>query len=697
MRVLICYGAHFFQLLSGLALPTPSMQSQIHELAKTLPPPSCDNCRSRKVKCHRIPGQEKCQHCQSKNYPCTTSQLTFSSFSHFVQQATSERKRNSTTVRKPRNPATMASSPISDNGNHSISPYLMPSGTTLPLVFKYGFYPPITLDTPTRDVLSYLFAPPEDAPSSDSNMLNSGRSQSPYAVWGDQAVKLEDDVFKSELAFDLMEIYFQIVHSRLPLLNPTQFRNRLRTSLSSNPGSEKPLHPALVATVLAWGTKFSEHPLLIADRQSHKGQSLMSKTMINRTRDLAEALKVHRIPNQDHVVIGLLVETLQSQNPEDPSAFHGFWLTAATRHLLDLQINHKSVAAQIPDTETRGTLIFAWWMACICDAYSSLYYRHKPVLDDDDYDIDFYTADPQISLDGGAPSPREQLEFLGYYRAAHSLARTARQMSRQLWRPITDADGIPFETLRTFASALRIWRDKYLAHVGVPKNYNTGWDFVATVSRFASDAQYHVMWIVLFNALDEFGVKELNEYDRNGSSPGNVQNRAYIEDSMRRVGEEALNGALRIAALTSVLSANEYLKLDPAVVEFHIIAAGHILARLGRHEVTTCIAGLEQYSHSYEEAGDHAQDIRKTYQQVRNSGVDLNHMAAIVKQIPAFPATTTEPENPPGGREPMSPSVLGSFQMNGMLNMDGTAILMDVDEEATAFVAAHNTKNEVSA
>lgn len=79
-------------------------------------------------------------------------------------------------------------------------------------------------------------------------------------------------------------------------------------------------------------------------------------------------------------------------------------------HFGIIQINHKSVAAQIPDTEARGTLIFAWWMACICDAYSSLYYRHKPVLDDDDYDIDFYTADPQLSSDGAAPSPREQLE-----------------------------------------------------------------------------------------------------------------------------------------------------------------------------------------------------------------------------------------------------------------------------------------------
>lgn len=110
-----------------------------------------------------------------------------------------------------------------------------------------------------------------------------------------------------------MEIYFQIVHSRLPLLNPTQFRNRLKASLSSNPGPEKPLHPALVATVIAWGTKFSEHSLLLADRQCHNGQSLMSKTMIHRARDLAEALKVHRIPNPDHVVIGLLVETLQSR------------------------------------------------------------------------------------------------------------------------------------------------------------------------------------------------------------------------------------------------------------------------------------------------------------------------------------------------------------------------------------------------
>lgn len=59
-------------------------------------------------------------------------------------------------------------------------------------------------------------------------------------------------------------------------------------------------------------------------------------------------------------------------------------------------------------------MIFAWWMTCICDAYASAYYRRKPVLDDEDYDIDFYTVDPvhpdMLDPSAPTPSPREQLE-----------------------------------------------------------------------------------------------------------------------------------------------------------------------------------------------------------------------------------------------------------------------------------------------
>lgn len=118
-----------------------------------------------------------------------------------------------------------------------------------------------------------------------------------------------------------MEVFFQIVHTRIPLLNPAQFRNRLQLGSSTLSPGGKPLHPALVATILAWGTKFSEHPLLVADRRRPGGQSLLAKALIDRARDLAEALKVHRISSPDHVVIGLLIEPLQSRQSPQPLPF----------------------------------------------------------------------------------------------------------------------------------------------------------------------------------------------------------------------------------------------------------------------------------------------------------------------------------------------------------------------------------------
>ncbi|KAF8194249.1 hypothetical protein BJ912DRAFT_1021497 [Pholiota molesta] len=616
------------------------MQNQIHELAKTLPPPrkqntACDACRSRKVKCNRLPGQDK--HCLSKNYPCT----------HFVQQATSEKKRSNTVNRRPRNLSSTSSSSSNNPSPPSTVKYASPipespssppsiptPQTHLPLMVRYGFCPPLTLSTPTRDVLCFVFAPPDQS-SADSFVFPLGHIPSPYDAWGELASKLENEHFRAEFALDLVEVFFQIVHTRLPLLNPEQFRSRLQLQPSPIPSNVPPLHPALVATVLAWGTKFSEHPLLVADRRRPGGQSLLAKTLIDRARDLAEALKVHRVPSSDHVVISLLIEPLQNQNPDDPNGFHGFWLTSATRHLLDLGINHKSVMANIQDPESRGTMIFAWWMTCICDAYASAYYRRKPVLDDDDYDIDFYTVDPVHAdlLDSSAPtpSPREQLE--GYYRAAHSLARTARHMSRQLWRPATDSDGISFDNLCTFANALTEWRDEFLNLVGVPSNFEGEWDFVSAVSSCASDATYHVMWIILFNALDDFGVKEQNA----GIS---IHNMAEIDAAKRKVADEALHGALRIAGLAGVLTSNGYLRLDPAVMHISCILAGTLLARLGRPEVTNCIAGLKQYSYAYEEAGDQANEMSRLFNRVRSGEQELSHMASVAPRVGSTSSST---------------------------------------------------------
>ncbi|KAF7985507.1 hypothetical protein HWV62_3717 [Athelia sp. TMB] len=626
------------------------MQNQIYELAKTLPPPrkqntACDACRTRKVKCNRLPGNEKVRdnarypflHCLSKNYPCT----------NYVQQATSEKKRGSAITRRPRQlssteqryPSQAASpeydtrqlAPNSSTPPKRVSPSAEHSGSSTsppPSGLSSGSFGSIALphsgaisyDTPTPQLLAYLFSPPSSSVGMNAfaSLLN---QTPPYAEWGDQAINLQDEKYLNEFALDLVEVFFQIVHLRIPLLNPASFRTRL--NLQGNPRSthSQPLHPALVATVLAWGAKFSEHSLLVADRRRPGGQSLLAKVLVDRARELAESMKVHRVPSTDHVLIALLMEPLQSQNVEDPQGYHGFWLTCAIRHLLHLQINHKSVMINIQDPDERGTMIFAWWMACLADAYGAVYYRRKPLLDDDDYDIDFYTLDPVTSefLDNSKPSPREQLEFLGYYRASHALARIARQMARLLWKPTTDSDGIPYDELNRYITALSEWRDQYLAKVGLPKNFNTGWDFISVVSSCASDATFQIMWIILFNALDEVGLKEINDMVRSGNSPDSVQ----CEAIKRQIADEALHGALRIAGL----------RLDPAVMHVSCIQAGTLLARLGRPEVSNCINAMEQYTPSYEEAGDQGVEMRRIYALARSGEFDFAHMASVAPRV----------------------------------------------------------------
>ncbi|KAI0042472.1 hypothetical protein FA95DRAFT_1590767 [Auriscalpium vulgare] len=652
----------------ALGLPSPSLQNQIHELAKSLPPPrkqniACDACRQRKVKCHQIPGQVKPQHCMVKNYPCT----------HHAQQATSEKKRASTVTRRPRAYSTTnqryAGRPDnfdvstkdfgSDGYDSGYSPadkttFLNPSppATSQPrstFTFPLAtFGPPIKRSSTFTELLAYLFSPPDNS-SSDANAFSqNGYPISPWKDWGELAYKLEDENFRIEFALDLVEVYFQIVHTRLPFLNPEHFRARLNVNVPqyaqhrAPQGVDDPQHPALMATVVAWGAKFSEHPLLIADRvASGSKQSSLAVTLISRAREVAEALKVHRVPHSENVVIALLIEPLQSQI-DDGSGYRGFWLTSAIRQLFELQINHKSVISTIQDPESRGTMIFAWWMACLSDAYGAAYYRRKPQLDDSDYDVDFYTADPvsEDSPDGqlGKPNPREHLEFMGYYRAAHALARISRHMSIKLWIPTTDSDGVPLEVLHGIMLQLDDWRNNYLPHVGVPTNFEAEWDFVEAVSACASDATFHIMWIILFNALDNFGVRELNEVQRQGGAPAAVlENYSHIELMMRKVLDEALHGALRIAGLAGVLTKNGYLRLDPAVMHVSCNHAGNLLARFGRPEVQNCIEGLEQYSYSYAEAAEQAADLRRLFHSARAGDVEFDHMSSVLPRLPVLP------------------------------------------------------------
>jgi hypothetical protein len=63
------------------------------------------------------------------------------------------------------------------------------------------------------------------------------------------------------------------------------------------------------------------------------------------------------------------------------------------------------------------------------------------------------------------------------------------------------------------------------------------------------------MWIILFNAMDDFGIKELNSSIGHSANHTDIQ----IETAKRKIADEALHGALRIAGLASVLTSNGYL------------------------------------------------------------------------------------------------------------------------------------------
>ena len=59
------------------------------------------------------------------------------------------------------------------------------------------------------------------------------------------------------------------------------------------------------------------------------------------------------------------------------------------------------------------------------------------------------------------------------------------------------------------------------------------------------------MWVILFNAVDDFGVKEFNEAMRMSPTP-NVPVNPTIESVKNKILDEALHGALRIAGLVRI-------------------------------------------------------------------------------------------------------------------------------------------------
>ncbi|KAG8961186.1 hypothetical protein FRC03_005692 [Tulasnella sp. 419] len=647
---------------------SPQLQAQMYDVASNFPPPrkqniACDACRSRKVKCHQLPGSDKCQHCLSKNYPCT----------HFVQAATSEKRRSSNVnSRKNRNTTNTNSASGGESSNVSgqnpsraLLQGSAPSpNSTLPSSVSpspgplSSSPPPSSSGNPTLQLLQWLFTPSPSVPPANVRGNSTYRAmglgefglEQKQEDWGPEILnKLSGEAFRVEFALDLIEVYMQICHTRSPVLDPADFRARFKASIPPSllpptspsspalPTKFRPLPASWIAIVLGWGSKFSEHPLLVLDRREHNGRSIISRSLVKKAIEVAEAEKAYRTATPEAVLTCMIIEGIQSHKKDDPDRFNCFWIHSAIKLMQELGVNKKSVMydasnaddSPFGDGPRPSSLVFCWWVACLSDAVGSAYLKKKPALDDDDYDTkDFLNAHypPDPVLPAGV-----QAAYLSWYASLHALARITRQMCRTLWVPSSELDGIPYESAMTLISLFSQWREEHLDKVGVPSNFEADWDFVAAVTACSSDAMYHTMWIIMAQAVEESGIKEHNDIFRSGTDVNPTQV-AEFEAVKNKLAEEALHGSLRIAGLAGVLTSNGYLRLDPNTLHYSTYVAGLLLARSGRPEVVNCIQGLKQYGLAYEDALDQAAELEHIY--AITSAAIRNH---VYSQSPVTP------------------------------------------------------------
>lgn len=131
------------------------------------------------------------------------------------------------------------------------------------------------------------------------------------------------------------------VFQRQPILDPKEFRARFKHSLPTNlipaqsitadsptpPGNLEPIPPALLAVVIAWGSKFSEHPLILMDRNQNGGRSRISRALVSRAFEIAEAERVYRIPTPENIITCMVIEGIQSRKSSGDERFdpYLFW------------------------------------------------------------------------------------------------------------------------------------------------------------------------------------------------------------------------------------------------------------------------------------------------------------------------------------------------------------------------------------
>ncbi|CBQ67824.1 conserved hypothetical protein [Sporisorium reilianum SRZ2] len=671
---------------SRLASASPSKGDTTILMASRKQNSACDACRSRKVRCNRDPGEAKCNHCKAKNIDCTTL---------YVQWATSSAKRPTKRPRTslpfppeekkeaPKPPEVIdAAVQVQDRLLNALfqrdTEYVAADNK----IYLYQSLPcnaPLSASGYTvRNILpaSYLPGPkPAATTSAELHLLDRQR--------------------REDFVNDLVETYFSVVHARLPLLNPQAFRKRYydrSPELGGPPSdiilalviawgakfSENPLiaqdrsesatelgkaygqaHAALLKGETEKANQITgikggiEQPILtVPEELREQGRNRIADHLTWRAQDVMDRLRVARVASLENVQACLLMESLLLH----PSVYfngnlnlagtpvpakhrsllaytNGHWYVIAIKHMLDLGIHCKERVMTLKDAALRGETLFTWWLACMADSASALFFQRRCLISGDDYNSDPPAGDADNKKE--APHPLGSLDsYLAFFGSMHDAVVFQRKLSAYYFAPRSHIEGVHLDKVSEIVEMLKKWRVDHLEKVGVPlPHWPPHWDYIAAVSACTSDINYHANWIVLWRLVDEMGIYGTDRSDatspihqdrlkrrvaseQDAAPRDEVPDAEQVQLTLATIQEEALNSALRIAGLTEILRSNQYLRLDPCNSLQSLEAAAHMLIRFQRSEVDIIVAGFRQYGLSYEDCFDKAdlmEDLAAAY------------------------------------------------------------------------------------
>lgn len=646
---------------------------------------ACDACRSRKVRCNRDPGEAKCNHCKAKNIDCTTL---------YVQWATSSAKRPTKRPRNslhfpaeekkeaPKPPEVVdAAVQVQDRLLNALFQRDTDYAAADNQVYLYQNLPcnaPLTSSGYTvRNIVpsSYLPGPkPAATTAAELHLLDRQR--------------------REDFVNDLIETYFSVVHARLPLLNPQTFRKRYyerSPELGGPPSdiilalviawgakfSENPLiaqdrdesaqelrkawtqaQTALVKGETEKANQITgikggiEQPILtVPEELREQGRNRIADHLTWRAQDVMDRLRVARVATLENAQACFLMEPLllhpsiyfngNLNIAGDPVAAkhrsllaytNGHWYVIAIKHMLDLGVHSKEKAMSIKDPALRGETLFTWWLACMADSASAMFFQRRCLISDDDYNSDPPAGDADNKTD--ARDPLGSIDsYLAFFGSMHDAVVFQRKLAALYFAPRSHIAGVRLDKVAEIVESLKKWRVDHLEKVGVPlPHWPPHWDYIAAVSACTSDINYHANWIVLWRLVDEMGIYGTDRSD--ATSPvhqdrlkrrlvseqdlprDEVPDAAQVQLVLATIQEEALNSALRIAGLTEILRSNQYLRLDPCNSLQSLEQAAHMLIRFQRSEVDIIVAGFRQYGLSYEDCFDKAdlmEDLAAAY------------------------------------------------------------------------------------